>query len=54
MNTSLINETNTKLDDIVEKMRIIKEDYENKLSINKDGIDKELAKVNNYKDQFYE
>ena len=54
MNTSLINDTNTKLNEIVEKMRVIKEDYENKLAINKEGIDKELAKVNEYKSEFYE
>lgn len=54
MNTSLINDTNAKLREIVAKMKVIKEEYESRLSVNKDQLDKELAKVNEYKNQFYE
>lgn len=54
MNTSLINETNTKLKEIVENIRTIKDEYEVKLADNKSQIDQELSKVDEYKNLFYE
>jgi hypothetical protein len=54
MNTSLINETNTKLNDIIEHLKGIKDEYESKLATNKTQIDDELAKVDEYKSLFYE
>jgi len=54
MNTTLINDTNAKLNEIIERIKVLKEDYESKLAFNKGEIDKELVKVNQYKDQFYE
>jgi hypothetical protein len=54
MNTSLIKETNTKLLDIVENISKLKDEYEFKLAENKNQIDDELAKVEEYKRQFNE
>ena len=54
MNTSLINETNSKLNEIIEKLKTTKNEYESKLARNKSQIDDELAKVDEYKNQFYE
>ena len=54
MNTSLINETNTKLKEIVDNIRTIKDEYEVKLADNKSRIDEELSKVDEYKNLFYE
>ena len=54
MNTSLINETNTKLNEIIEHLQDIKNQYESKLATNKSHIDDELAKVDEYKSLFYE
>ena len=54
MNTSLIKETNTKLQEIVDNIRSIKDEYEVKLAENKNQIDEELSKVDEYKKLFNE
>ena len=54
MNTSLINETNSKLNEIIERLKSTKNEYEAKLARNKSQIDDELAKVDEYKNLFYE
>ena len=54
MNNTLINDTNSKLNEIIEDIRYKKEDYDNKLLDNQKSIDDELAKVNGYKEEFNE
>lgn len=54
MNNTLINDTNAKLNEIIEDIKYKKEDYEYKLNDNQKKIDDELAKVNEYKTEFNE
>lgn len=50
---NLINETNTQLREIINKLETIHQEYEEKLKKNSQEIDAELATVQKYKDDFY-
>ena len=42
---NLVNETNTRLQEIIDNLTTIKEEYEKKLSANSKEIDQELEQV---------
>lgn len=50
---NLINETNSRLQDIMDNLTTIKSEYESKLKSNNKEIDKELSKVKKYKEDFF-
>jgi len=51
---NLVNDTNSKLQEIVANLTTIKEDYEKKLEKNSKEIKVELEKVKKYKEDFFE
>ena len=50
---NLVNETNTRLQEIIDNLTTIKEEYEKKLSANSKEIDQELEQVKKYKEDFF-
>lgn len=50
---NLINETNQRLQDIIDNLTTIKKEYENKLSSSNKEIEVELGKVKKYKEDFF-
>ena len=50
---NLINETNTRLQEIIDNLTTIKTEYEGKLRRSSREIDVELEKVNKYKEEFF-
>ena len=54
MNNQIINETNSRLNEIIEDIRYKKEELEDQLKENQKLIDNELDKVNGYKTEFNE
>lgn len=51
---NLVNETNSRLTDIIANLTTIKEEYEEKLKANSIEIDAQLEKVQKYKTEFFE
>lgn len=50
---NLVNETNTRLQEIIDNLTTIKEEYEKKLNTNSKEIDNELDQVKQYKEEFF-
>ncbi len=50
---NLINETNSRLQDVIDNLTTIKNEYETKLERSSKEIEIELAKVNKYKEDFF-
>lgn len=50
---NLIQETNTKLKNIIEDLSALKNEYEDKVNVISQSIDKELAAVKKYKEDFF-
>lgn len=50
---NLISETNTRLQEVVDNLSTIKDEYEKKLEKNTKQIETELNKVNKYKEEFF-
>lgn len=50
---NLVNETNARIQEIIDNLETIKTEYEKKLETNTQTIDVELAKVKKYKEEFF-
>ena len=50
---NLVNETNTRLQEIIDNLTTIKEEYEKKLNTNSKEIDNELDQLKQYKEEFF-